>query len=297
MTLIEHIRELRTRLFRASIAVLIGFGVGFYFSQDIFNFIQIPYCDLNLTGDDKCGFLQLAATDGVLIKLKLSLWAGLVVSAPVWLYQLWAFIAPGLHKHERRWAYMFGAIAGPLFILGAALAAAILPKSLHFILEFGVTTPQALEVTSYISFVTNMVLLFGLSFEFPVLLLLLNFAGVATGKRMLGWWRVVTLVCFGFAAIITPDPSPFGMTLLAGALLLLYFIATFVAILNDKRRARKHRREFPDLGDDQASQLEYDPEPIEGAEPVAAPSVIDEPAPVEQPERIERQPNRWDDMT
>ncbi|WP_051368022.1 twin-arginine translocase subunit TatC [Hamadaea tsunoensis] len=291
MTLVEHIRELRTRLFRASIAVLIGFAIGFYFSQKLFDFIQIPYCDLNLSGDGKCAFLQLSATDGVMIKLKLSLWAGLVVSAPVWLYQLWAFIAPGLHKHERRWAYAFGGIAGPLFILGATLAGAVLPKSLHFILEFGVTTPQALEVTSYISFVTNLVLLFGLSFEFPVLLLLLNFAGVATGKRMLGWWRVVIFVCFAFAAIVTPDPSPFGMTLLATCLSLLYFLAVAVALINDKRRARKRSKEYGDLDDDEVSELDYHPDKIEASEPIAAP------APVQAPTPVEERRDRWDDMT
>jgi sec-independent protein translocase protein TatC len=296
MTLVEHIRELRTRLFRASIAVLVGFAVGFYFSQKLFNFIEIPYCDLNLSGDGKCAFLQLSATDGVLIKLKLSLWAGLVVSAPIWLYQLWAFIAPGLHKHERRWAYAFGGIAGPLFILGAGLAAAVLPKSLHFILQFGVTTPQALEVTSYISFVTNLVLLFGLSFEFPVLLLLLNFAGVATGKRMLGWWRVVIFVCFAFAAIVTPDPSPFGMTLLATALSLLYFMAVGVALINDRRRKRKHRQEFGEIGDDEVSELDYSPDEIEAAEPIAAPSTIEAPTTIEA-SPVEERRNRFDDMT
>ncbi|MEV6969566.1 twin-arginine translocase subunit TatC [Hamadaea sp. NPDC051192] len=297
MTLIEHIRELRSRLTKAVLAILGGFFVAFYFADQIFNFIKEPYCNLNLAGNGTCDFLVLKATDPLLMSMKIALWGGLIVAAPFWLYQLWAFIAPGLHKHERKWAYMFGAIAVPLFFGGAVLASLVVSKGLDFLLNHGAVQAKSLEASSYLSFVTNLVLLFGLSFEFPVLLLLLNFTGMVRGKRMLGWWRVAIIVFFAFAAITTPDPGPFGMTLLACALMVLYFIACGIAILNDKRRDRKHRREFPDLGDDQASQLEYDPEPIEGAEPVATPSVIDEPTPVEQPERIERQPNRWDDMT
>ena len=297
MTLIEHIRELRSRLTKAVFAIIAGFFVAFYFSDKIFDFIQKPYCDLNLTGDNKCAFVVLKATDPLLMSMKIGLWGGLILTAPIWLYQLWAFIAPGLHKHERRWAYLFGAIAAPLFFGGAVLASLVVSKGLEFLLTHGAVSVTSLEASSYLSFVTNLVLLFGLSFEFPVLLLLMNFTGMVTGKRMLGWWRAAILVFFAFAAIMTPDPGPFGMTLLAAALSVLYFIAVGVAILNDKRRDRKHRKEFPNVGDDQASELEYDPDPIEAAAPVTAPTIIDDPTPIEQPSPVERQPNRWDDMT
>jgi sec-independent protein translocase protein TatC len=298
MTLVEHIRELRNRLTKAVLAILVGFFVAFYFSGHIFNFIQKPYCDLNLKGDGTCDFIVLKATDPLLMSMKIALWGGLILAAPFWLYQLWAFIAPGLHKHERKWAYLFGAIAVPLFFTGAVLASLVVSKGLEFLLTHGAVQATSLEASSYLTFVTNLVLLFGLSFEFPVLLLLLNFTGMVTGKRMLRWWRAAIVVFFVFAAITTPDPGPFGMTLLAAALSLLYFVAVGIAILNDKRRDRKRRKQFPDLADDQASELEYSPELIEAAEPVAAPSVIDPPTEIEQPSPIERQqPNRWDDMT
>jgi sec-independent protein translocase protein TatC len=297
MTLVEHIRELRNRLMRASIAVLVGFGVAFYFSDKIFDFIQKPYCDLNLKGDHTCDFIVLQATDPLMMSLKIALWGGLLLAAPFWLYQLWAFIAPGLHKHERRWAYLFGAIAVPLFFLGAVLASLVVSKGLSFLLNNGAVKATSLEASSYLTFVTNLVLLFGLSFEFPVMLLLLNFTGMVSGKRMLGWWRVAILAFFAFAAITTPDPGPFGMTLLAAALSLLYFVACGVAILNDKRKNRKERKLYGNLSDDETSALEYAPEPIEAAEPVMAPVPVEGPTPVEAATPVEEPRSRYDDMT
>lgn len=298
MTLIEHIRELRSRLTKAVIAILVGVGVGLFFAQDIFDVIKKPYCDLKLGAGNECGFVALGITDPFTLKLRLALYAGLVLAAPIWLYQLWAFVAPGLHRHERRWAYVFASIAGPLFFLGAFMAYFVVGKGMHFLVSAGVGGfSLTLEITKYVSFVINLVLLFGLSFEFPVLLLLLNFTGVVSGKKMLGWWRVAILVCTIFAAITTPDPGPFGMTLLAAALSVLYFGAVGVALLNDKRKARKERKLYGDLDDDETSSLEYTPEPIEAAEPVAAPSLVDGPTPIEAPTPVEERRQRWDDMT
>jgi sec-independent protein translocase protein TatC len=290
MTLVEHIRELRSRLTKAVLAILVGVGIGLFLAQGIFDLIKKPYCDLKLGAGSECGFVALGITDPFTLKLRLALYAGLVIASPFWLYQLWAFIAPGLHKHERRWAYLFASIAGPLFFLGAFMAYFVVGKGMHFLVSAGVGGfAMTLEITKYVSFVINLVLLFGLSFEFPVLLLLLNFTGVVSGKKMLGWWRVAIIVLFAFAAITTPDPGPFGMTLLAAALSVLYFGAVVVALLNDKRRNRKRRKEYGDIGDDEISDLDYDAEPIEAAAPIAAPTAIDAPDPVQQ--------RRWDDMT
>jgi sec-independent protein translocase protein TatC len=297
MTLVEHIRELRSRLTKAVLAILVGVGVGLFLAQDIFDIIKKPYCDIDPSKTGNCSFVALGVTDPFTLKLRLALYAGLVLTAPIWLYQLWAFIAPGLHKHERKWAYLFASIAGPLFMLGAVMAYFVVGKGMAFLLDAGVGGfAMSLEITKYVSFVINLVLLFGLSFEFPVLLLLLNFTGVVSGKKMLGWWRVAILLCTAFAAITTPDPGPFGMTMLAAALSLLYFAAVGVALLNDKRRARKHRKQYGDLGDDEISELDYTTESIEAAEPIAAPTAIDGPTPVEAPTPVERR-DRWDDMT
>lgn len=288
MTLFEHLRELRSRLFLATIAVTAGLIVGYFLANPVFELLQRPYCRvLEEEYNEPCNFTVLAPTDLFLQRLKIALWVGLVVSAPAWLYQLWAFVAPGLHRRERRWAYGFGGLAVPLFVGGAALAYVVVDKGLRFLLDAGIDVGiEQLEVTRYISFVTLLILVFGLSFQFPVLLLLLNFSGMVSAHRLLGMWRVVVFACFAFAAIFTPDPGPFGMVLLATALSILYFAAVGVAFLHDRRKAR--REEFADLSDDQISPLEEDLEPVTAGEPVEPASAIEEPAPLA---------GRYDDIT
>jgi sec-independent protein translocase protein TatC len=300
MTLIEHVRELRNRLFFASIGLVVGLIVGFLLSHWVFGVLQEPYCNiptsnvLQPNGSLRCNFITLGVTDQLMLRLKISLWIGLIVGSPVWLYQLWAFIAPGLHRHERKWAYIFVAIAAPLFAGGAILAFTAIGHSLPWIMEAGVigSTTQ-LEVTSYIGFVTNMILLFGVAFEFPLLLLMLNFTGVVSARKLLGWWRIVVFLSFAFAAIATPDPGPFGMTLLAACMSLLYFIAVGVAFIYDKRKGRG-KEIYADLDDDQLSPLTDDREPVAAGDPVESASAVGAPEPVHKPLPIE---SRFDDMT
>ncbi|WP_433790299.1 twin-arginine translocase subunit TatC [Actinoplanes sp. CA-252034] len=297
MTLIEHVRELRNRLFLASVGLVAGLIVGFVLSQPTFDLLKEPYCSLPDATDANgvCRqFVQLSPATGFVIKLKIALWVGIVVSAPVWLYQLWAFIAPGLHRHERKWAYVFVALAAPLFAGGAVLAYAVVDKGLEFLLDAGVTgAGTTLEASAYVDFVTSMILLFGVAFEFPLVLLMLNFTGVASAKRLLSWWRTVVFLSFAFAAVATPDPGPFGMTLLAACLSALYFIACGVAAVNDKRKGRG-KEIYAGLDDDEISELPEERVPVGASDPIEAPTAIDAPAPVAQPRSIER---RFDDMT
>ncbi|SIR59660.1 sec-independent protein translocase protein TatC [Micromonospora avicenniae] len=297
MSLIEHVRELRTRLFRASLAVVGGLIVGFWLADPVFLLLKQPYCRLPGTTDalGNCqDLLALAPTTGFVLKLKLALWLGLIIGGPVWLYQLWAFIAPGLHRHERKWAYVFVAIAAPLFAAGAVLAYLVVDKGLGFLMDSGVGgLSNQFEVSAYIAFITNMILLFGVAFEFPLILLMLNFTGVTSARRLLSWWRVVIFISFAFAAIATPDPGPFGMTLLAASLSLLYFVAVGVAFLNDKRRGRG-KEIYAGIGDDEVSPLDTTPEPVEAGQRVEAAGPIDAPEPITAPTPIER---RYDDMT
>jgi sec-independent protein translocase protein TatC len=303
MTLVEHLVELRTRMFYAALGVVAGFIVGYILSQTVFDLLKEPYCDLPGATDaaGQCrGFYQLSPATGFVIRLKIALWVGLIVSAPVWLFQLWAFIAPGLHRHERKWAYVFISIATPLFAGGAVLAYYVVSKGLEFLLDAGVTgTDAQLEVSSYISFVTNMLLLFGVGFEFPLILLMLNFTGVATARRLASWWRVVVMLCFAFAAIATPDPGPFGMLALAGALCLLYVIALGVAFLNDKRTGRD-KEIYADLDDDEVSPIDEHLEPVTATDqvevsgPVTASGAVTRSGPVQAPLPLER---RFDEST
>jgi sec-independent protein translocase protein TatC len=306
MTLMEHVRELRTRLFIASIGLVVGLIIGFVFAKPVFNFLSQPYCQLPTSqvmqrnGTFQCRFLVLGVTDSLAVRLKIALWVGLFIGSPVWLYQLWAFVAPGLHRHERKWAYVFVAVAAPLFVGGATLAYFMIFHSLPWIMDAGVLSqPSQLEMTAYLGFVTNMLLLFGCAFEFPLLLLMLNFTGVVSGRKLLGWWRIVIFLSFAFAAIATPDPGPFGMTALAACMSALYFVAVGVAFLNDKRKGRG-REMFADLDDDQISPLEDDRLPVGAAEPVDGRSLIDGPTSVAGPTPVSRPlpiEGRFDDMT
>jgi sec-independent protein translocase protein TatC len=305
MTLMEHLRELRSRLLKACLGILVGFGFGLWLSGSVLELIQSPYCELMAdkaaTGNNGvlppgwlCPFVQLGPTDVFVLKLKIALWTGLMLAAPIWLYQLWAFIAPGLHRHERRWAYLFAGIAGPLFALGGLLAYFIVGKGLAFLLEFNPANVETqLEITKYVDFVTGLMLLFGIAFEFPLGIMLANVAGVVTGRRLLGWWRMAVFAFFLFAAIFTPTPDPFGMTFLALALSLLYFGAVGFAFFNDRRRRRK-QPDYSKLGDDEISTLDdYVPEPVtagsgEKLDAVEAPEPIAKPLPIER---------RYDDIT
>jgi len=296
MTLIEHVRELRNRLFWASLGLLAGLIVGFILSQWAFHLLEQPYCKLPSSYNDKgqCDFIVLGVGDQLILRLKIALWIGLIVGAPVWLYQLWAFIAPGLHRHERKWAYIFVAIAAPLFATGAVLAYLVVGHSLNFIMSAGVLGQSTkLEIGSYIGFVTSMILLFGAAFEFPLILLMLNFTGVVRAQRLLSWWRVVIFLSFAFAAIATPDPGPFGMTLLAACMSLLYFIAVGVAFLYDRSKGRG-KEMYGDLDDDEISPLEDDRDPVGAGQRIEAASAVAPPEPVHTPLPLE---SRYDDMT
>ncbi|GIJ78890.1 sec-independent protein translocase protein TatC [Micromonospora phaseoli] len=296
MTLIEHVRELRNRLFKASLAILVGFGFGLWLAGPVRELLSEPYCQLpsSRLADGRCNFVQLGPADLFLLNLKIGLWVGLILAAPIWLYQLWAFIAPGLHRNERRYAYAFTALAAPLFAAGAVLAYFVASKGLEFLLQVsGDDINTTLDITRYISFITNLILMFGVAFEFPLIVLMLNFVGIASAKRLLGWWRIAVFAFFAFAAVVTPTPDPFGMTALALCLCALYFAAVGVAFLNDRRRGRG-KEIYAGIGDDEVSPLEDDRDPVEAGEPVGSVAPVEAPEPVAPPRPIER---RYDDVT
>ncbi|OLB64017.1 MAG: twin arginine-targeting protein translocase TatC [Actinobacteria bacterium 13_2_20CM_2_72_6] len=281
MTLLEHLRELRSRLFKASLAVLAGMILGFIVSGGVLDFITHPYCELmrtrpSIAPPGGCALQQTELTEVFTLRMQIALWIGLILASPIWLYQLWAFVAPGLHRHERRWAYWFAGIAAPLFSIGTVLAYFVVAKGMGFLLDF---TPKnvvtLLTISKYVKFITNFMLLFGVAFEFPLVVVLFNVAGIASAKRLLGWWRVAIFVFFAFSAIMVPTPDPIGMSLMGLSLSALYFGAVLFAFVNDKRRERAHRAEYGDIDDDEMSPLEYDPDhveagpPVESIEPVA----------------------------
>lgn len=301
MPLAEHLRELRNRLAKALLAIVVVTVVAAFFYQEIINVLTEPIlksvgCEKSFgelaqaeAGSEPCAQITINGLLGPFtLALKVSLTAGVVLASPVWLYQLWAFVAPGLHRSEKKYAYAFVATGAPLFLIGAYFAYAVLPTSAKVLIEF---TPSdvdnLLPLDELLDLVTRMVLVFGLSFELPLLLVMLNFTGVLTGKRMLGWWRAMIMGITLFAAIATPSTDPLTMLMLAGPIWVLYFGAVVVALLNDRRKARREALE-PD--DDEASDLDLTPEDIGEVEPVTTARALPEQA---TKDRV----NGYDDVT
>ncbi|WP_409473094.1 twin-arginine translocase subunit TatC [Streptomyces sp. HC307] len=305
MPLAEHLRELRNRLAKALLAIVLVTVVAAFFYNDIINFFTEPILDSvgcsqsfeelarasaeNAENQPPCAQITI---NGLLapftLALKVSLMAGIVFASPVWLYQLWAFVAPGLHKHEKKYAYAFVGTGFPLFLGGAFFAYKVLPTTANVLIEF---TPfgvdNLLPLDDLLDLVTRMVIVFGLSFELPLLLVMLNFTGAITGKRMLGWWRAMIMGITVFAAIATPSTDPLTMMALAGPIWILYFAAVFVSLVNDRRR---RRREAMGPADDEASDLDLTPEDIGEVETVSASRALPEQA---SKDRV----NGYDDVT
>ncbi|MFM1964323.1 MAG: twin-arginine translocase subunit TatC [Actinomycetota bacterium] len=260
MPLVEHLRELRSRLVKASIAILAGMVVGWIYYDAIFAWLSAPFEAVVEQARAEGRDITLALTgvaDPFVLQLQISAVTGLLLSSPVWLYQLWRFVTPGLRRHERRWAIGFVVVAVPLFASGVMLAYVVLPYGLELLFGF---TPQNVEnivaVDRYLSFFIRMVIVFGVGFLAPLMLVLLNFAGVLTGKKLLSWWRWIIFITFIFAAVATPTGDPINMLLLAGPILVLMTIAIGICIANDKRRARKGEPDYADWDDDAASPLQ-----------------------------------------
>lgn len=262
MPLSEHLRELRSRLFKSVLAIVLGMVVGWVYYTQIFAWLSRPFEAVVEQAREEGRDVTLALTgvaDPFVLQLQVAAVTGLIISAPVWLYQLWRFVTPGLHKNERRWALGFAAVATPLFLGGVLLAYTVLPLGLEILFGF---TPENVEnivsVDRYLSFFLRTVLVFGIGFLAPLLIVLLNFAGILTGSRLMSWWRWIIFIVFIFAAIATPTGDPINLLLLAGPILLLVAIAVAIALANDRRRARKSGGEldYSTLSDDEASPLE-----------------------------------------
>ena len=245
MPLLEHLRELRKRIMRSAIAISLFSVFGWFFYNDIIIQLSSPVCDLRAAqelGNQYCGSLYISGVLGPLnLQIKVALLTGIILAAPAWLYQLWSFIAPGLHKKEKRNSIFFIIAATPFFAVGAYLGYTILPTAVKVLFGF---TPDALnnlvKFDDYLDFVLRIILLFGLAFELPVFLISLNLIGFLRGRTILRPWRIWIFSIFLFTAAFTPTPDPLTMLLLALPLIALYFASGLLALLNDKRRDRKN---------------------------------------------------------
>lgn len=257
MTLAQHLGELRTRLIKSAAGLALGIVAAFLFYERVFDFITHPYCELpearRLTGGSSCLLTFTGITGAFSIQLRVAMIVGVLISAPIWLYQLWAFVTPGLHRRERRWALAFAGISTVLFAGGTAFGYYSLNRALEFLLSFGNGLTPVIAIDRYLSFVTSLLLVFGASFEFPLLLIMLNVAGIVSAARLRGAWRMIIFGIFVFAAMATPSQDPLTMSLMALPMTVLYGVALLAALVHDRRAAR--RDPYAGLDDDAPSPL------------------------------------------
>jgi sec-independent protein translocase protein TatC len=261
MPLVGHLRELRNRLLKAALALVLAMALGFVFFNPIWHVVSHPFCSAVINGKTGCRTTgdQLVVSgvfDPFMLRIKIAFFVGLIVSSPVWLYQVWAFIAPGLYRKEKRWAYLFVGIAAPLFGAGAVLAYVVMSRGLRYLL--GLTPSGVLNLPSidtYLSYFQGMILGFGLAFELPLALVVLNLAHILTHQRFRKWRKMMLFGAFLFAGIANPSPDPISMLLLAVPCVVLVEVAEVVIYFNDRRRA-KIEDPYAELPDDEASPLE-----------------------------------------
>ena len=263
MSLGDHLRELRRRFVIAAAAIAVGSVLGWVEYDRLFNAIMAP---LRKVAAERHGLVNInfgGITQPFTVQLQVALFVGVIVASPVWLYQVWGFIVPGLTKREKRTSMAFIGAAVPLFLLGCFLATIAVPRAVEVLLGF---TPQGAanlpDAALYLTFVTRFILAFGLAFLLPVFLVGLNVAHILPARIMLKGWRIAVILIFVFAAMMTPTPDAWTMLALALPMVGFFFAAVGVATLLDRRRARREPEwakvaddEASPLGDDQASPL------------------------------------------
>lgn len=251
MPLLEHLREFRRRILRSSVIIFLASIIGWVFYNPIIGVLAKPVCNLNDARDSgltHCGSLFISGVLGPLnLQIKVALLVGVITSAPLWLYQLWAFIAPGLHRREKRNSVLFLLAATPFFATGAGLGYYVLPLAIKVLFGFTPATLNNLvKFDDYLDFVLRIILLFGLAFELPIFLISLNLIGFLSGRTILSHWRVWIFSITLFTAMFSPTADPLTMALLALPLIALYFAAGAIALLVDRKR-RKRKDEIEQI--------------------------------------------------
>lgn len=245
MSLGGHLKELRNRLFVSAIFIFAGTIAGWFLFEPVFQILQKPVLDLaNSRGINAT--LNIGTVAGAFdLQLQVSIFLGVLMTSPIWLYNLWAFITPGLKKRERRFTLGFLFSALPLFFVGCWMAWASMPGFVSTLIGFTPAgTANVINANEYILFTIRILLVFGLAFVLPVVLVMLNFANLITARSILKSWRLAVFVIAVIAALATPTADPMSMFLVMIPLVALYFIAAAITYFNDKRRSRRQAKEF-----------------------------------------------------
>lgn len=240
MSLSGHLKELRNRLFWSAIFIVSGSVAGWFLFDVVFNELQKPIIQIANESGGNATINFPTVVSAFDVRLQVAIFLGVLLSSPIWLYNLWAFITPGLKQKERRYTIAFVLVSVPLFLSGTLLAWSSLPSFVRILIGF---TPEGsanvINASEYILFTIRILLVFGIAFVLPVVLVMLNFAGVITAENILKSWRLAVFVSAVVGAIATPAAEPMAMFLLMVPLLLLYFLAAGIAKLHDRRLAKK----------------------------------------------------------
>lgn len=255
MALSDHFREFRARLMRSLLALAVAFAVAIVFRNPLYALVYGPYRQAQeKLGDTTTIATTSGAGGGLMLYLTLCGFSALVLTAPYWLYQVWAFVLPGLHANERKMTRVFVTAAGPLFLAGVAMGYFTFPKALEVLIGFNPDGVVNLtDFNDYLQFFTRTLLVFGISFNIPVFVVLLNIAGVLKGRSLAAHRPWVIVGTFIFAAVVTPSADPFTMTFMAVPMVLLFLISELITRFNDRRRERK--RPNAGLSPDELSTL------------------------------------------
>jgi len=253
MTLYEHLRELRYRLIVAALAIVLGMIVCGFFYPQLFDLLTKPYyAGIEDLKAKRPGAVTALVTNNLAspmtIALKICMVAGIVLTSPIWLYQLWAFVVPGLLAKEKKWALIFIGAAVPLFTAGVVVAYIVLPKGITVLLGFtqsGVTNLQ--DINLFLSFLLRVMIVFGIAFVLPLFVVMLNMVGVLSAQQLSKYRTYVIFGTFVFGAMATPSTDPFSMLALAIPMSLLFIGAEVVTHIHDRRKARRLALAGPDL--------------------------------------------------
>lgn len=248
MRFVEHLIEFRNRLIVCAIAIVIGMIGGFLLTDSALDLIRRPIEIISESRDGRVSINFANVTTGFDLRMQIALTLGIVIASPVWLYQVWMFLMPGLKKTERRYAIGFLGAAIPLFLGGVALGFVLMPRMIEVMAMFVPTEDTVFyDAKTYYSFVLTLCLAVGVAFVVPVILVMLNFAGLISGKSILSGWRWAVLIAALFGAISTPAADVLSMILLMIPMIALYFIAVGIALLHDRRQRKRDEKLSKDL--------------------------------------------------
>ncbi|GLI28925.1 Sec-independent protein translocase protein TatC [Agromyces rhizosphaerae] len=242
MSLGEHLIELRNRLFKSAIAIVVGAVLGWILSEWVWDALREPVNQIVESQSRDAEITYPTITGAFDLRLQIAFTLGIVIASPVWLYQVFAFLVPGLNKKERRYTFAFFFTAIPLFFAGCAAGWYVLPNVVALMTSFVPSDDVSyLDAKIYFDFVLKLVLAIGIGFVVPVFLVLLNFVGILSAATLIKSWRIAILVIVLFTALATPAADVISMFMLAIPMILLYFVAWFIAYLHDKRAAKRLR--------------------------------------------------------